>query len=460
MKIKKILSCLVLASMLVGSFNNIPRIQPSITTAVAAETTTDGDFSLNEDTLTIKKGSDEIDLEVCSSTIMRVNYKPGGAEDPNTLVLDPNKKWDTGNIVSSDLKSDPAIIKTKNMTIKIAKSDLSISVYDSSNGLLIKQSSIADAKSISFTHNSGENFYGISGYGCGTNANDGALRNNNSYDVTCAGQGWAGGPFTWSTGGYGLLVDSDGGKITTGDTSLSYQGISKKDAEYFIIVGKPEEIMEGVSEISGNSPMYPKWAMGFTDTQWGWAGSGTVEDQVKSVIGTYRSKNIPIDNFCFDFDWKHWGEPDKDYGEFTWNSKNFPSAASGALKKWQEANGIHFTGIIKPRIFTGVEASRTTAQYATAKENGWTFGGGSDYCASKAFSLVDFSSQGARDWWWKCTQDAYDKGLCGYWNDEVDHENGYGNFGNFNLQRAQYEGQRKYTDDSARVWSLNRSFCL
>ncbi len=54
--------------------------------------------------------------------------------------------------------------------------------------------------------------------------------------------------------------------------------------------------------------------------------------KLKEVIGTYRSKNIPIDNFCFDFDWKYWGVPEMDNGEFTWNGDNFPSAASGNLK--------------------------------------------------------------------------------------------------------------------------------
>ncbi len=38
-----------------------------------------------------------------ASQIMKVNYKPGGESDADTLVIDPNKKWGTGNIVSSDL---------------------------------------------------------------------------------------------------------------------------------------------------------------------------------------------------------------------------------------------------------------------------------------------------------------------------------------------------------------------
>ncbi len=82
---------------------------------------------------------------------LRLIIKPNGEEDPETEVIDPDKKvWDTGNIISSDLKSDPAVIKTDNMTVKISKADLSVSVYNSSEKLLLKQDSIKEAKSVSF----------------------------------------------------------------------------------------------------------------------------------------------------------------------------------------------------------------------------------------------------------------------------------------------------------------------
>ena len=143
-------------------------------------------------------------------------------------------------------------IWSRPMTVKIGKSDLSLSVYDSSKGLLVRQSKLSTG-SISFSHNSGENFYGITGYSNGTNATDGTIRNNGQFNVESGSQGYAGGPFVWSNGGYGLLVDSDGGKITTGDNTLEYSGISKKDAEYFIIVGDPETIAKGLSEASGKT---------------------------------------------------------------------------------------------------------------------------------------------------------------------------------------------------------------
>lgn len=63
-------------------------------------------FTLNGDNLSIVKATDQIDVQVCAPEIMKVNYKPGGLSDADTLVIDPNKIWDTGNIVSSDLTSD------------------------------------------------------------------------------------------------------------------------------------------------------------------------------------------------------------------------------------------------------------------------------------------------------------------------------------------------------------------
>ena len=64
------------------------------------------------------------------------------------LVLDPDKKWKNGNIISADLNSNPIVIKTSKMIVKVNKEDLSISVYNSSNGLLVKQSTLPSEKNL------------------------------------------------------------------------------------------------------------------------------------------------------------------------------------------------------------------------------------------------------------------------------------------------------------------------
>ena len=422
--------------------------------AISSQTVTSNNntFTLSNDTLTIKSGSDILDLQACSSEILKVNYKPNGEESEDTLVLDPNKKWENGNIVSADLNSNPIVIKTNKMIVKVNKEDLSISVYNSSNGLLVKQSMLPSEKTLTLNHNSGQNFYGISAEG-NTNMSDSTLRTG-SRNVTAGSQGHGGGPFTWTTSGYGILVDSDGGTINLQDTSISYKGISKVDTEYYILVGNPTEILQAQAKVSGTSPMFPKWATGFTNTQWGWpSDQGTAEEQLKKVIDTYRAKEIPIDNFCLDFDWKLWGTGD-DYGEFTWNYHNFPSAPSGQLKSYMDAKGLKLTGIVKPRLFTG------TQEAADMDANGWWYsrtGVIQDYCAKKPVKQVDFSKEGLRKWWWQQSQKAFDLGLVGFWNDEVDLDNGFQNFDGLNMQRAIYDGQTAYTSEQ-RVWSINRNY--
>lgn len=195
--------------------------------AISSQTVTSNNntFTLSNDTLTIKSGSDILDLQACSSEILKVNYKPNGEESEDTLVLDPDKKWKNGNIISADLNSNPIVIKTSKMIVKVNKEDLSISVYNSSNGLLVKQSTLPSEKTLTLNHNSGQNFYGISAEG-NTNMSDSTLRTG-SRNVTAGSQGHGGGPFTWTTSGYGILVDSDGGSIDIQDTSISYKGISK-----------------------------------------------------------------------------------------------------------------------------------------------------------------------------------------------------------------------------------------
>ena len=422
--------------------------------AISSQTVTSNNntFTLSNDTLTIKSGSDILDLQACSSEILKVNYKPNGEESEDTLVLDPDKKWENGNIISADLNSNPIVIKTSKMIVKVNKEDLSISVYNSSNGLLVKQSTLPSEKTLTLNHNSGQNFYGISAEG-NTNMSDSTLRTG-SRNVTAGSQGHGGGPFTWTTSGYGILVDSDGGSIDIQDTSISYKGISKVDTEYYILVGNPTEILQAQAKVSGTSPMFPKWATGFTNTQWGWpSDQGTAEEQLKKVIDTYRAKEIPIDNFCLDFDWKLWGTGD-DYGEFTWNYHNFPSAPSGQLKSYMDAKGLKLTGIVKPRLFTG------TQEAADMDANGWWYsrtGVIQDYCAKKPVKQVDFSKEGLRKWWWQQSQKAFDLGLVGFWNDEVDLDNGFQNFDGLNMQRAIYDGQTAYTSEQ-RVWSINRNY--
>jgi len=161
---KKVFSWVIAIAILFNILSGTVNIKANAAVIATSTTSAYGNtFTLNGDVLSIIKAADQIDVQVCEPQIMKVNYKPGGLSDADTLVIDPSKKWDTGNIVSSDLTSDPIVIKTSSMTIKINKSDLSIAVYNPSDVLLLKQNSLTNNRTVSFSHGSGQSFYGVGG---------------------------------------------------------------------------------------------------------------------------------------------------------------------------------------------------------------------------------------------------------------------------------------------------------
>lgn len=398
-------------------------------------------------TVIIPDGSNKISVQICTDNILKVDNLIKGKEGTHTAVIGDNK-WAAVN-VSVDKKSNPIVMKTDKMTVKIDKKTHRISVYDAKGNLLVKEQNVKDVydKGVKLEHSSGDKFYGISGYDFKQDASANILRKD-EVDVKAGMQGYCGGPFAWSTKGYGVLVDSDGGTFNIEDDKLEFTDGSRKDTEYYVFAGKPADIMGAVAKVSGNSPMYPKWAMGFTNSQW-----GIDENQLLSIVDTYRKKNIPIDNYTLDFDWKAWGQDN--YGEFRWNDTKFPDASSGKLKQILDQKGIKLTGIMKPRI----HVNTVEGKYAT-KNNLW-YGNNTkdttiDYFSNKKVNDLNFALAKTRTWFFNNCKKAIDTGIAGWWNDEADELND--NFQFMNMEKALYEGQRKYNNQ--RVWSINRNFYL
>ncbi|MDP4145293.1 MAG: glycoside hydrolase family 31 protein [Bacillota bacterium] len=409
------------------------------------------DTKVNGNLLTISQGKDKITVKLCKDDLVKVDFLPEGKATAHTEVIADNK-WDganEGNNVKAqiDTKSNPMTIKTDKMIVKIDKKTKRISIYDSKGNMLIKEQDVNDIynKGVKFDHNSGDKFYGISGYTNTEESTAGMLKTGN-VDVTAGAQGHPGGPFVWSTKGYGVLVDSNGGDFSIKDTSLTFDDCSKKDIEYYVAVGKPTDIIEATADVTGKSPMFPKWATGFTNSEW-----GIDEKELTNIVDTYRSKNIPIDNYTLDFDWKAWGQDNN--GEFRWNDTKFPDGSSGKLKEIMDSKGIKLTGIMKPRIHVDTVEGKYAEQNKLWHPNSVV---GTDYFSGKQVRDLNFADSNLRKWFFNNAKGAMDTGIAGWWNDEADEVND--NFQFMNMQKAMYEGQRAAND--TRVWSINRDFYL
>ncbi|MFQ5865424.1 MAG: TIM-barrel domain-containing protein [bacterium] len=397
-------------------------------------------IELTDNKLSLHAGSEVVVFQVCLPNVIKANYLPQGVEDPDTLVIG-NTDWSV-ILASFDTTGNPIVIQTNKLTVEISRSPLRFRVLGADSRELVRERTDEGFFSRGIKLNvAGSNFYGIH------NAQFGSLTRNNGGRIEAGRQGQGGAPFLWTTDGYGLLMDTHGGQVTINNGMMDFlrDDGGKRDIELYVIAGTPREIFSGMVAVSGRAPLFPKFAYGFLNTEW-----GMDQDELLEDVRTYREKKIPIDAYVLDFDWMDWGSDN--YGEFRWGPK-FPDGPSGALKMTLDSLGLKLFGIRKPRVHVN------TQQGQEVQSNGLFFDMVTDYFSNKQVWRLDFHKPETRKWYWETfinQGDAFNKGIIGYWNDEADEYGGNMMF--MQMQRANYEGQRSYNNQ--RIWSINRNFYL
>ena len=395
----------------------------------------------------LAQGKDRITVRFVTPNVVQIHGMPQGVSTHPGIVMDPLASRDTLSDLRVRSTAGNASVSTSELVATWDKQSGRLSIADAQGHVLLQTdpAALMDRR-IELQHSAGDPLYGIGGYDAFEPAKGGLLRH--GVQIAKAGeQGYPGGPFVWSTRGYGVLVDTVGAKFDLAEGHIDITGITREDVSYDVIVGAPARIFASLNTLSGAPPMFPKWAMGFTNSQW-----GIDQQELLAIVHGYRKRHIPIDNFTFDFDWKAWG--DDNYGEFRWNEKKFPDGTSGGLKRTMDQLGMHMTGIMKPRIHVDTVEGRYAQAHdfwaASRPQN-------MDYFSLKPVREVDFDQAAVRAWFFNdALKHSFDTGIVGWWNDEADDTNSNTQF--LDMQRALYEGQRAYTPP--RVWSINRDFYL
>jgi alpha-D-xyloside xylohydrolase len=109
-------------------------------------------------------------------------------------------------------------------------------------------------------------------------------------------------PFFMSSRGYGLFMNTsspitcDFGKYYSGDYSLM---TGDDEADLFIFLGKPKDILDEYTNLTGKAAMPPLWSFGF------WMSRITYfsEDEGRAVVNLLRENRIPCDVLHFDTGW-------------------------------------------------------------------------------------------------------------------------------------------------------------
>ena len=400
------------------------------------------------DGLQLALGEGSVSLQLVAPGVLHVHYLPKSGATAASLVMDPHPASSTPFQPQVQQRGDMVTLRSDRLVATFDKRSGKLAVSDAQGHPLLQQPDLAALAQgrIVLDHAPADALYGIGGYDAFEKDTRAGLLRTGKQVAKAGEQGHPGAPFVWSTAGYGVLVDCDGADFDLAGGRITIGQYARPDADYYILAGTPAELFGELAKLSGHAPLFPKWANGFINSQW-----GIDEQEFRDIVATYRAKHIPLDAFTFDFDWKDWG---KDWGEFSWNPVKFPDGASGKLKADMDALGVHMTGIMKPRVHVDTVEGR----YATAHDL-WLPGekASPDYFSHLPVKDIDFDKPAARAWWFNPQlAHSFDSGIVGWWNDEADTTRSNTQF--LNMQRATYDGQRAHSP--LRVWSINRDFWL
>lgn len=190
---------------------------------------------------------------------------------------------------------------------------------------------------------------------------------------------------------------------------LSFWSEMGDQIEYYFIRGcSMDEVIGGYRTLTGKAQVMPKWAMGF----WQSRERYKTQDELLTVLRTFRQRQIPIDNIVQD--WSYW--PEDAWGSHDFDLERFPDAT--AMMEEVHALNARLMISVWPKFY------HTTEHYKEFDRNGWMYRRavedsirdwiGRGYIGS----FYDAYSEGARKLFWKqISKKLYYKGVDAWWMD-------------------------------------------
>ncbi|MDP4271771.1 MAG: glycoside hydrolase family 31 protein, partial [Bacteroidota bacterium] len=222
-----------------------------------------------------------------------------------------------------------------------------------------------------------------------------------------------------------------------------------KSLDYVVFAGSADDVIAAYRKLSGNAPLFPKWAYGF----WQCRERYSSGKQLVETVEEFRKRNLPVDVIVQD--WQYWGN--NGWGVPKFDEKNYPNPKE-FIGKLHDLNA-HFNISI----------------WSNPDKNSDI---GKEFVAKKRFIpntkwLDYFNPETRKDYWNILKTNMFDNGVDSWWMDAVEPENdalkgekttfGSGDFYRLTypyfVSKSVYEGQRA-TSDQKRVCILTRSAYL
>ena len=208
-------------------------------------------------------------------------------------------------------------------------------------------------------------------------------------------------PFLVSTKNYGILWDNYSKTVFDDkpDGASLWSDVADAVDYYFVSGANIDSVIAGYRELTGQAPMYGKWAFGY----WQSKEHYKTEDEVLAVAAKYRALNMPIDNIIQD--WDYWN------GAANWGGMFFDKSLYPEPKKMCDslhAMNFHIIISIWPAL------GPNTPVYADMLSHGFLY----KPVGWAGFKYYDAFNPAANDLYCRYLDDGlYSQGLDGWWID-------------------------------------------
>jgi len=407
-------------------------------------------------------------IEVCSDTVIHVLYSPTSSfsHKPKYVVIKeswPATKW-------SMQSSDQAVtVSTARLKVVVTRRDSAVNFADASGSPLVLEASrkLTPVKVNGEDTYRAESFVNIYGshealYGLGQHQAGVWNYRGESVDISQDNSNIAV-PLMLSSKGYGIFWNNDS-RSRFNNRFANYLYISSEVADeidyYFLYGPEFDNIIASYRELTGQAPMFGKWAYGF----WQCKNRYKSQEEILGVAQKYRDLHIPVDDIVQDWFW--WNRK----GEFVFN-KNYPDP-KGMIDQLHREN-FHLMISIWPFFEPG------SANYDYMDKHGWfvdKFKYAKPPYHTDAMAVYDATNPEARKFYWdKVNQGLFRIGADAWWMDTTEPEtegqeenillnhklaagsgNRYVNVYPLLDTGAVYDGQRS-ASDAKRVFILSRS---
>jgi alpha-D-xyloside xylohydrolase len=413
-------------------------------------------------------GTGTLKLQVCSDSIIHVLYSPTASFPKRTDFVVIHESWPAAKF-TMDSTADAVILSTSRLKITVTRKDGAITYAEANGAPLVEEATrrmTAEKVNGEDTYRS-ESFINIYGsheglYGLGQHQAGVWNYRGESVDISEENSNISV-PFLLSSKGYGIFWNNTS-RSRFNNRFANYLYISSEVADvidyYFLYGPEFDKIIASYRELTGQAPMFGKWAYGF----WQCKNRYRSQDEILGVARKYRDLHIPVDDIVQDWFW--WNRK----GEFVFN-KNYPDP-KGMIDQLH-AEHFHLMISIWPFFEPG------SKEYAYMESKGWfvdKFKFAKPPYHANGMAVYDATSPEARKYYW----DLVNKGLFSigadaWWMDTTEPEtegqeenivlnhrlaagsgNRYVNVYPLLTTQGVYQGQRS-ASDKQRAFILSRS---